>query len=412
MAEITGNIAYNKSVRGEEITTLDFGKLTYSYGRDYFSRYMSCVTGAGPNIVNEYGFSEENFNIANGTAKKILGIKPIELDDIRYGIQPIGTGQAGELTPGQLPLAVKLLVSRQVGKVFALDDKDLLDLGRSLPPIWDKALMQAYGKKIDQVISESMVAAIPSIVYDTQNQNAFYDKDGTRKFLAKYSATSNKTNFVYRDGDWTTPSSATVDEPRFTAASVYKIEGFFVDKGVSGYGRVHLQLTPAASNLLARTNEGLRMLRDGGTEIVRFVHTPNNIVSGRFLGPPNHYLSSAYNAGTEVATIAARALADDHETEDRVLFDSSQTMTAAALNRQSNLGTAGFVDIEVKRDDLIAVWAKDAVAFGEFDRLRNQASKNDIRLNNALFHVQRFGLNAVILDENKVMLFPIRGKNK
>ena len=407
MAEITGNIAYNKSVRGEEITTLDFGKLTYSYGRDYFSRYMSCVTGAGPNIVNEYGFSEENFNIANGTAKKILGIKSIELDDIRYGIQPIGTGQAGELTPGQLPLAVKLLVSRQVGKVFALDDKDLLDLGRSLPPIWDKALMQAYGKKIDQVIAESFISAIPSIVYDTSQSNAFYDAN-TRKTLAKYTATLNKTNFVYRDGDWT--AGTTIGTARLTPASIYKIQGFFVDKGVSGYGSVYMQLTPAAMELLAATNEGLRMLREGGTDMVRFVNTQTTMAAGEFIRANDLKVASAFNRANDVIDVAARTLGDDHTSDEGVLFPPNQTMTAAQLNRQPNV--AGFEDIQLTRDNLIAVWARDAVAFGEFDRLRNKASKNDIRLNNAMFHVERFGLNSVILDENKIMLFPIRGKNK
>ena len=85
-------------------------------------------------------------------------------------------------------------------------------------------------------------------------------------------------------------------------------------------------------------------------------------------------------------------------------------MTAAQLNTRPNV--SGFDDIQLTRDNLIAVWAKDAIAFGEFNQLMNNSEDHDPRQKNALYRLTRFGMNACILDENKVMLFPIRGKNK
>ena len=405
MTEVVGADVLSTGVRAEGLTTLDFSRLVYSYGRDYFSRYKPCVLGAGANIVDKYGFSEENFTIGTGKAKKMLGIKPITLDPINYGGQDIGIS-TGDIRPGKVPLAVRLLVARQFGKVFTMDDKDLIDLQYSLPPIFDKALMQAYGKLIDEVIIESLVAPIASVVYDTTQTNAHYTAGN--KPLVKYEATINRTNFVYRDGPWT--SGNTVGTDRFSPASVYKIQGFFADKGVSGYRSVCMQLTPQATDILASSNEGLRMLGDGGTELIRFVVSQTTQAAGEFIKTGKLGPASAYARANDVITVGARTIGEDHTADEGVLFASNQNMTAAQLNSRPNV--SGFEDIELTRDNLIAVWAKDAVTFGEFEMLTNSASKHDIRQNNALYQLNRFGCGATILDENKVMLFPIRGKNK
>ena len=317
MAEVTGLDVLNSGVRGAEITTLDFSNLIYSYGRDYFSKFKPFVTSAGPQMVNNYGYPEENFKIESGSAKKIVGVHEITLDEVRYGGQPIGTG-AGELRPGLVPLSVRLMVARQFGKIFALDDKDLLDLGKDLPGILDKALMQAYGKAVDKTIVDSLTAPIPSIVYDKTNPNAWYYQNGSRKFLAKYTATHNKANFVYRDGTWT--SGSTVGTARFGPSAVYKIEGFFIDKGISGYRPVCMQLTPAAIDILAATNEGLRMLRDGGTDLIQFVKTQTTLAAGESIRTNNLGPASAYAAANDVIDIAARTIGDDHTSNEGVFI--------------------------------------------------------------------------------------------
>ena len=412
MAEPTGLDAFQKGVRGAEITTIDWGRLIYSYGRDYFSRFKNCVTGAGGMIVDQYGFENENNAIGVGAAKKILGIRPIELDPVRFGVQPVGTG-TGEIRPGLLPLRVRVLVARHFGKIFTFDDKDLLDLQYTLGPLFDKVLMQAYGKKIDDIIIDSLISQVPSIVYNTSADNKYYNLN-KRKPLAKYDITNNIAQYVFRDGAWTTPSSATVDQARFTPDSVYKILGFFIERDCDG--PVYLQLTPDMIAMLSSTTRGVNMLNEGGVYAgkgprLRFVATKVSQTAGVRIKTGDLKVASAFTTGTDVITVAARqvdtVLAEN--VTDRVLYDADQTMTATSLNNQAS--TTGFVDIECKRPDLVAAWSRDAVAFGEFEQLMTEAQKNDIRQNNAAYRTNRFGMNSVILDENKVLLFPVRGKN-
>ena len=400
MAEVTAADLRSTGLRGKELTTLNIANLIFMFGRDYFSKYRRRATGAGPMINDKWGFRERSYRISNGSAKRILATKPIKLQKIKYG----GIGLGSDITLSDIGFSQRTIIAELLATGFTWDDGDLLDTnGRVIPALKEAVTMQAVGASIDDVIMGAFTRKLSLVQYDNTSSNSWYNSD-TRKYNTKLATTTVKTNYTYRDEGWTTS-----DGDHFNHETIHKIRGFFDDKKV--LGPIYIQITPKARQLLGKTEEGDRMLQDGGTIGVSFIGAATDEAAGHFI-EDNSNIASAYASGK--ITLASRELQEKNVDDRLVYFGNTQTMTAVELNKAA-VGAesrTAFTDIEIDRDHLIAAWDSDSLCYGEFDELNQSAERRDIRLLDATEAVTRIGIGSVISNENKVMLIPLSGKTK
>ena len=408
MAEVTGGDLRDHGLDKKQVAMVAFHKALTIFGRTYRSIFKQFVSGLTP------GNSEHV--VGSGTLKKVVALKPITLDAIKFRGGQVQT----DLEFKGLNFTEKIIRASQYGAIFALDDKQRVDwLFRMLVAI-NKAFDIGAEIACDRSISSCLTQRLPVI-------EVAGPETGTRAITPKDTPTIMKTNYVYRDGDWTNN-----DADQFTPQSVHKIYGFFLDKKcgyvppetfeqwlneVTGNAlpeTVYMQLTPTARNMLAKTEQGEKMLDNGGIHgnplTLRFVNTPHDLVSGNFI-TDNTNVASAYNASTNRITLAARKIKDRNTDDDRVLFPLNQNMGDTQLNGLNDVAANSFENIEVQPDNVLGIWSSSAISFGMFNQLSMMQAKSDIRLKNAFLFLKRLGIGSVVNNENKVMLFPIRGKN-
>ena len=390
MAEVMGRDLRDHGLSKIQASVINYARMMYVFGRDFFSIFKYYTAGIS-------GRNSE-YLVGQGSTKRLVAVKPITLDAIKYR----GGQVQVDLEFKSIGFTERLIRARQVGAIFSMSHTEL---GQG--PMWaqrvlggvSKATAIGLGIAIDRNISASLTQRLPII-------EVAGPETGTRYITPKYTPTIMKTNWVYRDGPWTNS-----EEDQFNHESVHKIFGFFLDKKAK---TCVLQLTPTARNMLAKTEQGQKLLDAGGiygnpTSLL-FVDTPHDLAAGLFI-TDNTNVASAYSASTNRITVAARTLGARHTDDDRVLFPLNQNMGDTQLNGLSDVASNAFENIEVQPDNLLGAWDIDSVSFGDFQELNLQQQKRDIRLLNALIILSRFGIGSVVNNENKVMLFPIRGKN-
>ena len=400
MAEVTGADLRSSGLTPKQIAILNFSKLLNLFGRNYKSLFKHKVSGVDD--------TNSETPVSTGTAKKILAVEPFDLDNLKYGGGEIQV----ELSLKEVKLNDRIIRAKRYAGLFAIDDKERIDwIFRMLIAI-NKGFNQGLSVAIDKNISECFSNLLPII--EISNKTT-----GNRKILAKDTPTIHKTNFVYRDGDWTTS-----DADQFNHETVSRIHGFFVDRksGRDVYPNdpyirintnVYMQLTPTAHTMLSKTEQGMQMLKDGGvygsgTSVV-FLNTPHDLAAGNFM-KNNSNTAYEYVASTDKVRVASRQIKKNNVDNERVLFPVNQTMQATNLNSLNDVAAGSFENIEVDPVDIVAVWAKEAVSFADFTQLKIMKQKNDIRFKNAIFYLRSEGIGSVVTDQNKVMLFPLRGK--
>ena len=388
MAEVTGQDLRDHGLTAKEIAVVLFARTMYSFGRDYFSIFSSFADGAnGPNSEDAVG---------QATLKKLLTVEPITLDNQKFGGGQLNT----DLNLKTLKFNDRIIRAERKSAIFGVSPTDnqggnwvmRVDAGIR------RATAQALGVSIDQNIVGAFTRLLPII--EIANKTT-----GTRRTAPKDTPTINKTNYVYRDGDWTTS-----DADQFNHESVHKIHGFFLDRKAMN---CVLQLTPTARQLLAKTEQGQKMLDAGGIygrpTSLMFVDTPHDLAAGN-LSKNNSNTAYQYISGTDKLRLASRKFAKSHVDNDRVLFPSNQTMQATNLNALNDVAAGSFENIEVDPVDLVAAWDISSVVFGSFNRLNQHQEKEDIRFLGAKFIYSSFGIGSIVSDQNKVILIPIKGK--
>ena len=400
MAEVLGTDLRDHGLTAKELAVLNFSRVLNLFGRNYKSLFKPCVSG-----INDT--NSEN-PVAKGTAKKILAVEPIELDTLKYSGGEIQV----ELSLKQLKLNDRIVRAKRYAGLFALDDKERID--------WLFRIIIAINKAFNAGLSVSVDKNIAGCFNELLQIIEISNKTtGNRKIIAKDTPTIYKTNIAYRDGDWTNSEA-----DHFNHESVHKIFGWLTDRKA---GRLlypedpymsystpcYMQLTPTARGLLTKTEQGESMLKEGGVYgkngRLLFIDTPHDLAAGNFM-KNNTNMAYQYDATTDKVRLACRKIAKKNTQNDRVLFPRNQTMQANNLNGLNDVAASSFENIEVDPVDLVAVWANEAVSFGEFTELSIMQQKNDIRMQNAFYYLRSEGVGSVITDQNKVMVFPIRGK--
>ena len=385
MAEVTGANLRSSGLTAIDLVSASLAKTMYMFGRDYYSRFRYLVSPIEEN--------ESEYLVGQGGQKRLLATKPFKLDSIKHGAGQIQS----ELSLSGIQFAERYIQARQFGKISALNKDQNNAWKAKIIKGLQRATVQGLGAEIDNVISRAFSDKIA--VVEVPNVTT-----GTRRIVPKITPTVMKTNYVYRYGDWTTS-----DAEQFSPDAVHAIHGFFVDRKVS---TAVLQLTPTAARILGKTEQGEKLLQAGGvygnTSLI-FVYTPHDVSAGAFINN-NSNTAKTYTAGTDRIVVASRKILDNNVDNQRVFFPSNQTMGASNLNGLNDVASGSFEEIEIWPNDLLAAWSIDSVAFGDFLELNMHLQKEDIRFLGALFILSRFGIGSVIKDENKVMLFPIKGK--
>ena len=388
MTEVMGSDLRSQGLTKNQTAIINYARTMYTFGRDYFSifRYYT----AGINGQNS------EYMVGQGSVKRMVAVKPITLDNLKFSGGQVQT----ELSLKSITFSERIIKARQFAAIFGIGETDkqgnnwLLRVQAGIR----KATIIGLGEAIDKTISRSLIEQIPLV--EVSNVTA-----GSRKIEPKVSPTLHKTNFVYRDGDWTTS-----DADQFNHETVHKVHGFFLDKKAR---TCVLQLTPTARQMLAKTEQGQKLLDAGGIygnpTSLFFVDTPHDLAAGNYT-KNNANVIYQYVSSTDKLRLASRQIKKNNVDNLRVLFPVNQTMQATNLNSLNDVAAGSFENIEVDPVDLLGAWDIDAVSFGDFTQLNIHEQKNDIRMLNTLFVLSRFGIGSIVNNENKALLLPIRGK--